>query len=313
MLKFKNVILVSAFLIASCAAFFSVVGFSQLLAGAAVSAMVLAGSLELGKLVLISFVYRYWTKTHSVLRVGILFGAIALMLITSSGVYGYLNSAYAKSAIEFKNQMAQTEILNSQQNGINSLLKENNKRVDVLNSTRNQQENRSDQLVGKTGFITQQRVIQDASKEISSLQLQNIKLIKSRDSLELLKIQKTAEANTNGKIGSFNYIAQTLNVSLDTVAKWFIFIVVFVTDPLSITLIVAYNLVVLDERKQISSTIDSAISTTIPVDEPLQDISDIIVKSPEPIPDVSPPISGTEEHQTYHQLPNIHAQRVVDK
>lgn len=308
MLKFKYVILISAFLIASCAAFFSVIGFSQLLAGAAVSAMILAGSLELGKLVLISFVYRYWTKTHSILRIGILFGAIALMLITSSGVYGYLNSAYAKSAIEFKNQTAQADILSTQQTGINSLLEENRKRLDVLNSTRTQQENRSDQLIGKTGFITQQRVIQDAGKEISSLQSQNAKLIKTRDSLELLKIQKTAEANTNGKIGSFNYIAQTLNVPLDTVAKWFIFIVVFVTDPLSVMLIVAYNLVVLDERKQAAQAVIPDLSSN-KTPEPLQLISEEIVETPEPLPE--PSIPEIKEHPAH--LTSIQAQKVVDK
>lgn len=260
MIKFQHIILFSAFAIAACAAFFSIVGFSQLLAGAAVSGMILAGSLELGKLVLISFVYRYWSKIHPKWRTSILGFSTALMLITSSGVYGYLNSAYAKSAIEFKNQLAQVDVLSTQQKGIQSLVDENTKRMNVLNQTRTQQENRSDALVGKNGFVTQQRVIQDASRELKDLQSQNTKLTVQRDSLELLKVQKNAQANSNGKIGSFNYIAQTLNVPLDTVARWFIFIVVFVTDPLSVTLLIAYNLVVMEEKKQSSLAIAPVIS-----------------------------------------------------
>ncbi len=48
----------SALLIAGSAAFFSVFGLSKLFAGAALSVVVMAGSLELGKLVSAAFLYR---------------------------------------------------------------------------------------------------------------------------------------------------------------------------------------------------------------------------------------------------------------
>ena len=53
---------ISALFIAGSAAFFSVFGLSKLFAGEATAVIIMAGSLELGKLVAASFLYRYWNK-----------------------------------------------------------------------------------------------------------------------------------------------------------------------------------------------------------------------------------------------------------
>ena len=60
--NFKTLVSLSALTIAGCAALFSVTGIGTLFAGAATAAMVMASALELGKLVGISFLYRYWSE-----------------------------------------------------------------------------------------------------------------------------------------------------------------------------------------------------------------------------------------------------------
>ena len=55
---------ISALLIAGSAGFFSVFGLSKLFAGAAFSVIIMAGSLEFGKLVTAAFLYRYWDKVN---------------------------------------------------------------------------------------------------------------------------------------------------------------------------------------------------------------------------------------------------------
>ena len=57
---FEYYVGLSALLIAGSAAFFSVFGLSKLFAGATVSVIIMAGSLEFGKIVGASFLYRYW-------------------------------------------------------------------------------------------------------------------------------------------------------------------------------------------------------------------------------------------------------------
>jgi hypothetical protein len=260
---FKYIILGVAFFIASCAAIFSITGIGQLFLGAHISVMLMATSLEAGKLVTVSFLFRYWAAFSKILRNYFIFAAIVISGITSTGIYGYLSAAYAKSAVEYKVQQNKIEILTTQQQGINNLLSENQKSIELNRASVTRQEIRSDSLVGKSGFITQQRNIAQSNSNLQKLQQENAKLIKIRDSLESIKVQRTGELVTNSKIGTFNYVASVLNVSLDTVAKWFILIIVFVFDPLSLSLIIAYNIARTHEQMAIpaSTTLSESIKT----------------------------------------------------
>ena len=112
--NFKTLVSFSALLIAACAALFSVTGIGKLFAGAAVSAMVMASALELGKLVGVSFLYRYWEEIPKALKSYMSIASVVLILITSAGIYGYLSSAYAKVAAEPLKMNADIQIYNSQ-------------------------------------------------------------------------------------------------------------------------------------------------------------------------------------------------------
>src|SRR5271157_4895512 len=92
--KFPWILGISALLIALCAAFFSVYGISTLFAGAFISAVVMASSLEIGKLVGVTFLYRYWTKCNKFLKIYLVVASLVLMIITSLGIFGYLSAAY---------------------------------------------------------------------------------------------------------------------------------------------------------------------------------------------------------------------------
>ena len=65
---FRLILIASALYIAGCSAFFSVRGLGLLFVGSEVPVMVMAASLEVGKLVAASFLYRYWDLVNGVLR-----------------------------------------------------------------------------------------------------------------------------------------------------------------------------------------------------------------------------------------------------
>ena len=65
---FPKLIGLSALLVAGSAAFFSVFGLSKLFAGATLSVVIMAGSLEFAKLVSASFLYRYWKSVNVLMR-----------------------------------------------------------------------------------------------------------------------------------------------------------------------------------------------------------------------------------------------------
>ena len=68
---------------------FSVYGLAKLLC--ILSVVVMAGSLELGKLVTASFLYRYWNVINYFQKVYMTIATIVLIFITSAGIFGYLS------------------------------------------------------------------------------------------------------------------------------------------------------------------------------------------------------------------------------
>jgi hypothetical protein len=57
----------------------------------------------------------------------------------------------------------------------------------------------------------------------------------------------------NTDIGSFKFIARTFNTELEQAVKWFIIVIVIVFDPMAVTLVIAYNIMLLrsDPKKKL--------------------------------------------------------------
>ena len=84
----------SAISVSGSAAFYSVFGLSKLFAGASMEVIIMAGSLEVAKLVTASLLYQYWDKINKILRTYLSIATIILVIITSMGIYGFLSAAY---------------------------------------------------------------------------------------------------------------------------------------------------------------------------------------------------------------------------
>ena len=69
---FSLILGLTAFLLASCGAFFSVQGLATLYSGHFISVCIMAGSLEIGKLVAATYLHRFWNRTNFLLKIYIL-------------------------------------------------------------------------------------------------------------------------------------------------------------------------------------------------------------------------------------------------
>ena len=99
---FRLILIASALFIAGCSAFFSVRGLGLLFVGSEIPVMVMAASLEIGKLVAASFLYRYWDQVNGALRFYLTLAVVLLIGITSLGNYGYLARAYEKTTTQIQ-------------------------------------------------------------------------------------------------------------------------------------------------------------------------------------------------------------------
>jgi len=232
----------SAFFVASCAAYFSVLGIATLFSGSYLQVAIMASSLELGKLVATSYLYRYWNKTVWWLKLYMMTAVVVLMAVTSMGIFGYLSAAYQTNSSKFAQIDGQMAIINQQKTNFDNEVLQNTKRIETLNELRNTQEQRV-QDAGNYKAPREQAyaAIDKANQEIQKLTdrnqtLQQQKLEKDN---EILALQK--ETHSVKDVGTFKFIASALSQPLDTVVIWFIVLLICVFDPLAVSLILALN------------------------------------------------------------------------
>jgi len=288
---FKWVVGLSALIIAGCAAFFSVTGIALLFSGATLSVAIMAGSLELGKLVAASYLHRMWDKINWLFRIYFTSAVVILVFVTSMGIFGFLSNAYQKTSLAVQNVDSQVNILDVQRTGLETDISRFQNRIDVLTDQRSSQEARYDSLVVGENWVNARRtfeLIESADEEIRGL---NSQITESRQQLNELNIEiltiQTDNIDLAREIGGFKFIADAFNVPIDTAVKWFIIMLIFVFDPLAVSLVIAWNKLVDDKdyemyvkkvkEKLVSDKETSYVSSEESQDKP--DSSDIIDES----------------------------------
>jgi hypothetical protein len=239
----KYLVGLSAIIVAGCAAYFSVTGLGVLFAGASLSVMVMAGALEFAKLVAATYLKQEWDVIKGFNKWYLATSVATLMLITSAGIFGYLSNAFQQQnlglqKIERDIAVYQTQItkndgeiaryttqLNNQQNIRNSQEANLSKQIDKDKST-----SRVSQMIR-----TADKEIASVSKRIDELTKQNNVALDSINSIKNNNIELERE------VGGFRFVAEAFGVPLNTVVKFFIFIIVIVFDPLAVALIIAFN------------------------------------------------------------------------
>ena len=208
--NFKLYVGLSALLIAGSAAFFSVFGLSKLFSGAALSVVVMAGSLEFGKIVAASFLYRYWNDINKLLKIYMTTGVVTLVLITSAGIFGYLSNAYQGATIQFEKQ---TTTL---------FYKED--RLEQLEEDKIYLKEELEQSIASLpeNYITAKRKLrEDYNPKVLAV---NDEILKIKQEIGDLKVSLV---ETGVDVGPAIYLAKVFDTDIDTVVKFFIFISLF--------------------------------------------------------------------------------------
>lgn len=98
-----------AIAIAIIAAWFSIAGLMAIFSAAAIPVALMAGSLEVGKLVAASWVYRNWKRAPFLLKSYLTAATVILMFITSMGIFGFLSKAHLEQSAQMTQGGAQVE------------------------------------------------------------------------------------------------------------------------------------------------------------------------------------------------------------
>lgn len=249
-------IAISALSVSASAAFYSVSGLSKLFAGASFEVIIMAGSLEVAKLVTASLLYQYWDKINKILRIYLTSATVILVLITSMGIYGFLSAAYQETyqklsinenRIEFLDQ--KREFYQQDVNRYDSELARISENISTLSNARatsiQVRDTTSSTGVRNTISTAELRLAQNrieveeqnrrdvqARREVAADSLQKYQL-------EILDLENDTEIA--GELGPLQYLSGLTGTPMDRIINWLLLVIIFVFDPLAISLVVAAN------------------------------------------------------------------------
>jgi hypothetical protein len=253
---FPIIIAISALSVSASAAFYSVSGLSKLFAGAAFEVIIMAGSLEVAKLVIASLLYQYWDTINKALRTYLAIATFILVLITSMGIYGFLSAAYQDTYRQLtvkENQVAFLEQKTDFYGKDVSRYDEELERISNNISTLSNAKATSIQVRDTTSSTGLRSTVSTAELRLSQKRIEveeenrkavQVKREVASDSLqkyqlEILDLENNVEVA--GELGPLQYLSGLTGISMDKIINYLLLVIIFVFDPLAISLVIAAN------------------------------------------------------------------------
>lgn len=252
---FPLIIALSALSVSASAAFYSVTGLSRLFAGASTEVLIMASSLEVSKLVIASLLYQYWDKLNKLLKTYLSIACLILIAITSVGIYGFLSSAYQETAALAGNIEAQVELVKTKRDNIENQLTVYNAEKNTINGAvaelreglaNNviQYKDSEGNIITTTSSSTRRALEKQLDQAIERQTEINSRVDNLNEQLfqyesEIVEIQTGSDIAS--ELGPLKYLSELTGRSMDRIINYLLLIIIFVFDPLAISLVVAAN------------------------------------------------------------------------
>ena len=256
-MKLRTLLLgLSALFVAFNAAFFSVSGLSKLFAGASLSVILMASSLELAKLITAGYLYNYWEKINKAFRIYLILGTTVLVLITSLGIYGFLTAAFQETFNVYNVSSKEKAFLEQKEEfwaedvaRYDEELKRISQNISTLSNAKATGIQVRD-TTSTTGFrntisttelrLSQQRITVEEENR-KEVQAKRQVAADSLQSIQLKILDLETDTDVSAELGPLQYLSGLLDKPMDQIINWFILIIIFVFDPLAVALVVAFN------------------------------------------------------------------------
>ena len=253
------VTLLTSLLVAAIAAYFSIAGLMAIFSGAALAVAVMAGSLEVAKLVTASWLYRNWKQTGYFLKTYLTVAVFVLMIITSLGIFGYLSKAHLDKAVPTGDVAAQVQLIDERISIQEDNIKSQRENIIAARATLGQMDAQvSARLDRGTSEASAERSIQIRRGQASERRALQGEITKSQREIEKynseiakLREEKAPIASelrkVEAEVGPIKYVAALIYGDnpdanlLERAVRWMIILLVAVFDPLAVALLIAAN------------------------------------------------------------------------
>ena len=226
--------LVAALALATVAAYFSVAGMAEIFPGAPVAVMVLAATMEAGKLVIAGWLAAHWRRTNWKMRFVMVALVAGLALINAAGVFGKLVEAHVSVAATSRSGVTERiEALDARVTAQSAAVADLDGRIAQIDRAVDESTRRG-RVTRAINIATQQRLTRDgldtqrqaATATLVDLQAQRAALAGERSRIE-------------ASAGPIQYLAMMVGAAPEAAVRWLILLMVLCCDPAAIALTVA--------------------------------------------------------------------------
>lgn len=297
------------------AAYYSVVGLSVVFVGVALPVIVMGGFLEISKIAIATYLHDKWKETYGVLKIYMTIALITLSLITSLGIYGLLSTGFSSNIAKL--EIGQKEIKNIEvkKQRFEEIKEENQKEKQTLdndisklrealsnNTTTQSVDRQTGQLITRANNANRRSFETQLTMAIENRDKMSVKIDALNDSITKLDIEildKQSTEISGNELGTIKYISELTGWGVKKTANIFILILIFVFDPLAITLVIATNQAFKSNKKEEEPTPQ-------PTPEPIVQVLPIFPKNtPQPTPQIIVEESiKVEEEPVIEENPN---------
>jgi hypothetical protein len=226
--------LLAALALATVAAYFSVAGMAEIFPGDPIAVMVLAATMEAGKLVIAGWLAAHWRRTNWKMRFVMVALVAGLALINAAGVFGKLVEAHVSVAATSRSGVTERiEALDARVKAQSAVVADLDGRVAQIDRAVDES-TRLGRVTRAINIATQQRLTRDgldtqrqaATTTLVGLQAQRAALAGERSRIE-------------ASAGPIQYLAMMVGVTPEVAVRWLILLMVLCCDPAAIALTVA--------------------------------------------------------------------------
>ena len=277
-----------ALTLSAIAAWYSILGLTAIFAAAVIPIIIMGGALEVAKVVATVWLHRYWDRGGWNLKLYLVPAVMSLALLTSMGIFGFLSKAHIDQGVPVGDQAAQVALLdekiaNERQNieAARSLLKQMDDAVIGITASKDKEiKQRDGTTFSQSGAEravavrrAQAKERADLTKQIEEAQARIVKIQEERAPIasQLRKVE--------AEVGPIKYVAAMIYGdnpdanTLERAVRWMIILIVFVFDPLALTLVIAaqhsFRWMREDELKKDDEIVPLPPVTDEPVKEPV--------------------------------------------
>ena len=243
----------TAFVLSGIAAYYSVIGLIAIFSAAVIPVAIMGGSLEVAKLVVASWLYRYWKSIPFLMKAYFTSALVILMLITSMGIFGFLSKAHSDQSLVSGDVTAKIAVYDEKIKTAKENIDANRKALKQMDESVDQVMGRSTDEKGADKAVALRRAQQ---KERGRLIAEIETYQKTVSSLNEERAPIAAEVRkVEAEVGPIRYIAALIygdnpdENMLERSVRWLIILLIIVFDPLAVLMLIAANLTQMKQKE----------------------------------------------------------------